>query len=130
TMLAALHESTHVIVAGILGLVTPWMHEGLAEYFSHLDVVAQVERVTADEAALQLARTSLRSGYPRRLRDFLSLDPDEWRGAEQSVHYALAEGLLFFMMGNDERRRVLSALFGTTAAQYCRQLDTNALLDE
>lgn len=130
TLNTARHESTHVIVRGILGLVPPWLNEGLAEYFSRLDVIAQVERVTVDEAALQLARTNLRNGYPRRLRDFLSQSPDDWRGANQSANYALAEGLLFFMMGNDERRRVLSALFGTTAAQYCRQLDTNALLDE
>jgi hypothetical protein len=130
TLITARHEATHVIVRGILGLVPPWLNEGLAEYFSRLDIFAQVERVAADESALQLARTSLRSGYPRRLRDLLSLSPDDWRGANQSAHYAVAGGLMFFMMGNDERRRVLSALLRTTAAQYCRQLDTNALLDE
>lgn len=130
TLNTARHESTHVIVTGILGLVPPWLNEGLAEYFSRLDIFAQVERVTADEAALQLARTNLRSGYPLRLRDFLSRSPDDWRGANQGANYALAGGLLFFMMGDDERRRVVSALLSTTAAQYCRQLDTSALLDE
>lgn len=130
TLNTARHEATHVIVTGILGLVPPWLNEGLAEYFSFLDIIGQVERVTADETALQLARASLRSGYPRRLRDFLSLGSEEWGGARQSTHYALAGGLLFFLMDNTERRRVLAALLSTTAAQYCRKLDTSALLDE
>ncbi|HEY0962480.1 MAG TPA: hypothetical protein VGE69_08990 [Pseudomonadales bacterium] len=130
TMDTARHESTHVIVTGILGLVPIWLHEGLAEYFSRIDIIGQVERVTADEAALQRARTRLRSGYSRRLRDFLSLDPDEWNGVDKRAHYDLAGALIFFMMGNEDHRRALSKVLSTTAAQYCRKLDTSALLDE
>lgn len=129
-MQTARHETTHVIVTGILGFVPLWLHEGLAEYFTSLDVVGQSKRITLDEQALQVARVSLANGYPRRLRDFLSLSPEAWRGANEQRHYALAGGLLFFLMGNAERRGVLSSLLRTTAAQYCRQLDTTALLDE
>ncbi len=129
TMRTARHESTHLIATGTLGLIPLWLQEGLAEYFSLLDVNGQSARIPADDSGLQLARESLARGYPRRFGDLLRMNPVTWRNANQSSHYALAGSLVFFMMSNDRGRRVLSSLLQETASKYCQRLDTTQLLD-
>ena len=129
TLATVRHESTHVITTGIFGRIPTWLNEGLAEYFSSLDIIAQVERITLNDASLARARESVRRGYPRRLREFLALTPEAWRDANVSQHYALAEALVFFMMSHDDGRRALTGLLTEAAARYCQQIDTSIILE-
>jgi hypothetical protein len=124
TMEVAKHEATHVIAMGVLGTIPLWLNEGLAEYFSKLNVRSQLSQVGVHAEWLPLARATVASGYPQRFADFLKLEPETWRNANEANHYALAWSLVYYMLGTDAGRQTLATLMQQMTEQYCQPLDT------
>ena len=124
TMEVAKHESTHVIAMGIMGKMPLWLNEGLAEYFSKLGVRSQFGQVVVHEDWLQLARATVQSGYPQRFAEFLKLEPEGWRNANEANHYALAWSLVYYMMGTAQGKQTLAKLMQQMAEQYCQLFDS------
>lgn len=124
TLGTATHEAVHVMVAGLLGPSTPlWLNEGLATYFSRIEVAAQYGMVSPDPSRLALAQRSVRNGYPRRLIDFLDQDRSEWNNRNNNVHYALGWALTYFLLGSDEGRNAITALMQMKADAFCEHPD-------
>lgn len=124
TLNTATHEAVHVMVAGLLGPTTPlWLNEGLATYFSGIEVAAQYGVVAPDHAQLALARRAVQSGYPGRLIDYLERDPEQWYGSSRGVHYALAWALTWFLLDSDEGRHAITALMQMKADAFCDRPD-------
>ena len=124
TMEVAKHESTHVIAMGIMGKLPLWLNEGLAEYFSKLTVRSQFSQVGVHEDWLQLARATVESGYPARFAEFLKLEPDDWRNANEANHYALAWSLVYYMLSTPQGKQTLASIMQQMAEQYCQPLDS------
>ena len=124
TMEVARHESTHVIAMGIMGKMPLWLNEGLAEYFSKLGVRSQFSQVGVHKEWLQLARATVESGYPNRFAEFLKLEPDGWRNANEANHYALAWSLVYYMLGTAQGKQALGKMMRQMAEQYCQPLDS------
>lgn len=129
TMEIARHESTHVIVGGVLGLAPVWLNEGLAEYFSLISISGFSKKVSEKASSLALAREGVAQGYPRNLAALLSLDSDEWRSARQASHYAISWALVYFLMSSAEGKTAIGDLMQRLADDYCRRIDTMAILD-
>lgn len=119
TLAVTRHEAAHVMLNGMLATGPLWLHEGMAEYFEQLSMREQITQIAPNTAWLQIARTSISNGYPSALSDYLDAAPEDWRGARQNVHYALAWSLVYFLLDNNEGRRALSALLQRTADDYC-----------
>ncbi len=129
TLDVATHEVVHVIVAGLLGPTTPlWLNEGLATYFSGIEVTAQYGMVPPDRSRMALAQRSVRNGYPRRLIDFLEQDRSEWNNRNNNVHYALGWALTYFLLGSDEGRFAITALMQMKADAFCERPDHRSWL--
>ncbi|MEX1196347.1 MAG: DUF1570 domain-containing protein [Pseudohongiellaceae bacterium] len=124
TLNTATHEAVHVMVAGLLGPTTPlWLNEGLATYFSTIEVAAQYGVVPPNHSHLALARRSVRTGYPGRLINFLEYDSEQWHNSNRSVHYALAWALTWFLLETDEGRHAITALMQMKAEAFCEPPD-------
>ncbi len=124
TMEVAKHEATHVIAMGIMGTMPLWLNEGLAEYFSKLNVRSQFSQVLVHDDWLPLARATMRSGYPQRFAEFLKLTPETWRTANEENNYSLAWSLVYYMMGTDAGRQTLTSLMRQMTEQYCQPIDS------
>ena len=124
TLAVTRHEAAHVMLNGMLAAGPLWLHEGLAGYFEQLSMRQQFTRIAPNNDWLQLARSSLGAGYPASLSDYLDAAPEDWRGARQPVHYALAWSLVYFLLDHGDGRRALSALLQRTADDYCTETNS------
>lgn len=118
------HEAAHVIAMGIMGTVPLWLNEGLAEYFSKLNVRSQFSQIGVHQDWLPLARATVASGYPQRFAEFLKLEPENWRNANEANHYALAWSLVYYLLSTDAGRQTLATLMQQMAENYCQPLDS------
>lgn len=129
TLAVTRHEATHVILNGMLAAGPLWLHEGLAEYFELLSMRQQYTQITPNEDWLNLARSSIDSGYPASLADYLDAPPEEWRGQRQAVNYALGWSLVYFLLDNNAGRRAFSALLQKLADDYCTPTNSTVQLN-
>tara|TARA_R110000824_G_scaffold336_1_gene1755 strand:- start:174098 stop:175282 length:1185 start_codon:yes stop_codon:yes gene_type:complete len=119
TLAVTRHEAAHVMLNGMLATGPLWLHEGMAEYFEQLSMRQQYTQIAPNADWLQIARTSINNGYPGSLSDYLDAAPEDWRGSRQTVHYALAWSLVYFLLDSNQGRQSLSALLQRTADDYC-----------
>jgi hypothetical protein len=129
TLAVVRHESMHVIVAGLLGDVPPWLNEGLAEYFEELEMQGTQATVRPQAQWLQIAAQSIAHGYPRRLDYYLSLKARAWYNNQREVHYALGWALVYFLMDSDHGRAALANYLQELADHYCESIDPSAWID-
>lgn len=129
TMVVARHESTHVIVAGVLGQAPVWLNEGLAEYFSYITIAGMYQQVDHKPDYLRVARRSVQQGYPRNLAMLFALDHEGWRGEQQNNHYAVSWALVYFMMSTDAGKASVAHMLQQLADHYCQPLDSVDAID-
>ncbi len=129
TLAVTRHEAAHVILNGMLAAGPLWLHEGLAKYFEMLSMRQQYSQVSPNLDWLALATSSIDTGYPASLADFLDLSPQEWRGEAQAVHYALGWSLVYFMLDNNDGKRALIALMQKLADDYCTPTNSTVQLN-
>ena len=130
TLEVARHEATHVIIRAMLGDPPPWLNEGLAEYFSMLKVTGTFHQVGIQPQRLQEARLALANGYPASLSAFVSMRRQQWSNERISTHYAIAWGLVYFLMGSQQGRDTLATLMKSFADNYCTRVSSRRILDE
>lgn len=110
------HESTHVIMAGLYGYPPVWLNEGMAEYFEQMSLRANSKTVVANPYWLAL----LRKQMPMSLSDYLHLSADQWRQEKQEDMYAMAWGLVNFLMADPQRKQFLATLLKKLAEHKCQ----------
>jgi hypothetical protein len=130
TLEVARHEATHVIIRAMLGDPPPWLNEGLAEYFSMLTVTGTYHQVAIQPQRLEEARSAIAGGYLPTLSSILIMRSQQWNGDEVSRNYAMAWGLVFFLMNTEQGRVSMAALLDAYADNYCTRLSSRRLLDE
>lgn len=128
TMEVARHESTHVIIAGVLGHAPLWLNEGLAQYFSFMSIAALGKTINEDALRKAFAIQSVQQGYPG-IAALLELDATQWRGASQQSHYAVSWALVYFMMSSEQGKTALARVMQQLATNYCRPVDSRATLN-
>lgn len=126
----AKHESTHVMVTGMLGLTPKWLNEGLADYFSSLFLSGPGEEVREKPEWRALARQTLQEGDAGRLESLLSLNARGWNGADRNRHYALSWALVYFLMSSTEGKASIGVLLQQSAKRRARTINSVALLDK
>lgn len=129
TLSVVRHESTHVMVRGMLGMAPVWLNEGLADYFENISVNDQAKRISINQNSLNIARGSLSSGYPTRLSDFLMLSDQDWRQNNREIHYALSWSFVYFLAGTREGQQSLALIMRTLADNYCMAINSVELLN-
>ena len=96
-----------------------------------LDFFAQ-QFIVADFAArqLRLAYSTVRSGYPRRLMEFLSLSQDDFYGERIDQNYALGWALVYYLLNSRPGREALAAYMQELADRYCEPIDQSVWLTQ
>jgi hypothetical protein len=121
----AFHEISHLITASHLGPTSPWLTEGLAEYFEMLVVKDQTGTIHVNEAHMALLS---RSELPP-LVDYLSIGRDHWYGPERSLHYAIAWSLAHFLLEGAPGMYALQDVVQQAEASFCQPFSAIAALD-
>ena len=108
------HECSHAISATQGGYVPIWLNEGLAEYFSQLQLYGMAADVpVADHWLRQLRQQPL---APDTLRRTINAAPRDWQAAAGNGYsYAVSWSLVWFLMDSAEGRTLLRALLARVA---------------
>ncbi|WP_162925778.1 DUF4124 domain-containing protein [Isoalcanivorax indicus] len=122
------HECSHAISATQGGYVPIWLNEGLAEYFSQLQLYGMTAEVpVADHWLRQLRRQPLAADTLRRTVD---APPKDWQAAAGSGHsYAVSWSLVWFLMDSPEGRELLRTLLARVADDPRPLLHSVELID-
>ncbi|MEM6486055.1 MAG: hypothetical protein AAF662_13865 [Pseudomonadota bacterium] len=116
----AFHEISHLITAWHLGPISPWLNEGLAEYFETLEFDDGNARFTTSSHHM---RVLVEQGTVP-LKTLTELSPIEW--GEQDAHrrYATAWVLIAYLQHTDTGRKVLADIVRSAYVQRCDGLVT------
>jgi len=112
------HESTHVILAGLLGQTEPWLTEGLAEYFAYS------EKFSADHMKRLKSRFQI---IP--LPEFMRLK-NRFYGEAVAGHYAQAWSFAGFLSDSRQGQKIFKAYLEFLAEKPCRAHDSSAFFDQ
>ena len=120
------HESTHVIVAGLLGYPPVWFNEGVAEYFEQMRLQGNSRQVHMNNDWL----TYLNSGDSIDLEEYFQLNGREWRSGDQQHMYAIAWSVVAFLMSDDDGQALISAMTNYMADHKCEAFDSLAFINQ
>lgn len=123
------HECSHAISAHQGGYVPIWLNEGLAEYFSQL----QIYGLTAEIPVASHWLTQLRHTPPGpgALRSNVDARPDAWQAqAGQGRSYALSWSLVWFLMDTAEGRQLIRELLARVADDPRPLVNSSAFIDD
>ena len=88
------HEIVHDLIEQVCGPTPPWLHEGLAECFEGVtNLEGSPLTPGPNHEWTTLAGTTLDEGGAAAIAELLELDGEEFYGAGQARHYALAWAL-------------------------------------
>ncbi len=110
----AIHESSHAILMDRAPHVPAWLNEGLAEYFSLIEVENGGTRISAQYERLDaLAEVKRGGGWP--LEEFFAISDSQWASLEVDrlqLAYTQAWSLAYFLMstesGKEELRKLIA----------------------
>ncbi|MCH9696650.1 MAG: DUF1570 domain-containing protein [Gammaproteobacteria bacterium] len=125
--LVALHESTHVINAGIFGFLPRWMNEGIAEYIETMTVTGQAVQIHPN-------RNWTRNGVIRKnklvsFNELLSASYSDWDSSKKASYYATSWALIYFLMDSEEDQQWLGELLSEKAQKRCQRSISLELID-
>ena len=104
----ALHESTHVINAGIFGYIPRWLNEGIAEYTENMTQTGQVTEVHPNTSWSKNYRVNTKRMVS--LDELLSAKRRDWNSSKRLSYYATSWSLIYFLMNSEEDRQWLGKL--------------------
>jgi hypothetical protein len=124
----ALHESTHVINAGIFGYIPRWLNEGIAEYTENMTLTGQVTEIHPNTSWSKYSRVNT-----KRIVSFdelLSAKRSDWNSSNRLSYYATSWSLIYFLMSSEEDRQWLGHLLTEKASQRCEKIITHQYIDD
>lgn len=120
TMFSVLfHEASHMIMMHKVPWCPGWMNEGMSVYFEGLNVIGKNKRVVLEQNRIAWCRHWLNEGFPKyngrpmSLKEYLSLDYDEWfkfRDQDANAAYTIGYSVAYYMMSSSETEKVLKQL--------------------
>ena len=114
----ALHESTHVIMAGLFGRMPTWFTEGMSEYFEHLKITGQGKTVHPDRQQMAL----LQNRSLPYLGSWFSRVEGWYEDDQRTMNYAIAWSVVHFLMQKEERRKLLSGYMKAMGKDLCHSV--------
>lgn len=87
-----------------------WLDEGLAMYFQNIDIFQAEMVIHAPDNLYFFVKKMAGDGSLPELKDYLDLTRKEWRGENETMNYVIGWSLSYFMMSNDEGKKVLQTL--------------------
>jgi hypothetical protein len=125
----ALHESTHVINAGIFGYIPRWLNEGLAEYTENMTVTGQVAEIQPNASWSKHFR--IKPKYLVSFDELLSAKRRHWGGSKRRrySYYATSWSLIYFLMSSEQDSKWLGNLLSEKASKRCERIITHDYID-
>jgi hypothetical protein len=108
----AVHESSHAILMDRAPHVPAWLNEGLAEYFSLIEVEDGGARIPAQYERLD-ALEEVRGGGGWPLEEFFAISDSQWASLDierLQLAYTQAWSLAYFFMSSDSGKEELRKL--------------------
>ncbi len=124
----ALHESTHVINAGIFGYIPRWLNEGIAEYTENMTQTGQVAEIHPNTSWSKHFRVNTKRMV--RFDELLSAKRSDWNSSKRLSYYATSWSLIYFLMNSEEDRQWLGKLLTEKASQRCEKIITHQYIDD
>ncbi len=123
----ALHESTHVINAGIFGYIPRWLNEGIAEYTENMTVTGQVAEIHPNTSWSKRSRIKTRRMVS--FNELFSAKQSKWNSSKRLSYYATSWALIYFLMDSEENSQWLGNLLTEKASKRCQRIITRAYID-
>lgn len=124
----ALHESTHVINAGIFGYIPRWLDEGLAEYMENMTVTGQSAQIQPNASWIKNSRIKVNRMVS--FNELFSAKRHAWNGSKQHSYYATSWALIYFLMSSEEGTHWLGSLLTEKAGKRCERTITLDYIDD
>lgn len=127
TRAVARHETSHAVLAAIVGTSPPWLNEGLAEVVEAMTLSGQARILVPNDDHVRRVHTV---GPGDTLADLLRMDRSTWASLPVQRTYARAWSLMHFLMGHAEGRTLVSTLLERQRSRRCRSIDSLALVEQ
>ena len=118
----SVHESVHVLNAGLFGPTPRWFNEGMAEYFESIEMSGLSAKIPARDWQRTLA------GKQLSLNALLNSKRQTWAGSQQSSMYAQSHSLIHFLMSTKQGKQTITALFAHMVQTRCEASDPKSIL--
>ena len=123
------HECSHAIAARQAGYMPIWLNEGLAEYFSQLQIYGLTAEIPVAAHWLQQLRGA--PPAPGALRHNVDARHEVWQAqAARGGNYAISWSLVWFLMDTAEGRQLLRYLLARVANDPRPLTDSSAFIDD
>jgi len=116
------HESTHVIMAGLLGITPIWFTEGIAEYFERLHLSGQQKRIALAKDHLATLRPLAQQNILLDWQQFWTKSPQAFYDNPEQ-NYAQAWAFIHFLLSSDEGRELFKNMLNYFYQNPCQNID-------
>lgn len=125
------HECSHAVSASNGRYLPIWLNEGLAEYFSRMQLYGLTAEIPVSRHWLSVLRRRSYQDRPPDLAEHINALPPAWQRANgpDNHSYALSWSLVYFMMGSDQGRELIHALLKRAEASSRPLLDSAAMIE-
>ncbi len=123
----ALHESAHVINAGIFGYIPRWLDEGIAEYIENMTVTGQAAQIQPNSSWIR--RSRIKANRLVSFSELFSAKSSEWSGSKRLSYYATSWALIYFLMNSEEDAQWLGSLLSEKAGHRCKRMINKKYID-
>ncbi|ABV36884.1 conserved hypothetical protein [Shewanella sediminis HAW-EB3] len=112
----SIHESVHVLNAGLFGLSPRWFNEGLAEYFSRMQMQGSAAKIPSPPWKQILSGTEL------NLTNLLMASTEQWTASElQRLLYAQSYAFVQYLMSTSKGKQLMKQLLAHLIKTRCEQ---------
>lgn len=125
TLVIAVHETTHAINKGVLGVTSRWLNEGLAEYLEQIDGGYQYIQIKPNSSWYRNGRINFK---PINLSTLFSANYEAWN-RNQTDYYGTSWAFISFLMDSDWGRGKLSELIRLEQLDPCSRLTPVQILN-
>lgn len=124
------HEVTHAILAGLFGQMPTWFNEGVAEYFTGLDLMGQSKVVKVAEHHLKTLSMASKAQRLPDLRMFFDVPSNSWYSdINKADRYAMSWALVFFLRSHEDGRQVVQQFMNKLGDDFCQPVGSAAFFD-
>ncbi|AQS36042.1 Peptidase MA superfamily/Domain of unknown function (DUF4124) [Shewanella psychrophila] len=118
----SVHESVHVLNAGLFGPIPRWFNEGMAEYFESIEMSGYSAKIPARDWKRMLA------GKKLSVNALLSAKRQTWAGSQQTSMYAQSHSLIHFLMSSKQGKQTITKLLAHMVQTRCEPSNPKSVL--
>ncbi|MPY23821.1 DUF1570 domain-containing protein [Shewanella sp. YLB-07] len=120
----SVHESVHVLNAGLFGPTPRWFNEGMAEYFESIEMSGFSAKIPVRDWKRTL------TGKQLSLNALLNSKRQIWAGSQQSSMYAQSHSLIHFLMSSKQGKQTITALLAHMVQTRCETSNPKSILSQ